>query len=135
MKINKKKLNLYGKIAFFTIVIMIVVYTEVQDAILKSEHQYTIGKVTKIEPNARSWSWRIYVKYYVGSEEYEPFATIYEKDTSLTGKRIYVKFQPDNPGNCHLLLEKHVPQNIKEVPSGGWDKIPKIANKKPKRKD
>lgn len=42
----------------------------------------------------------------------------------ILGNRYYVKFETNNPKNSQILLNKPVPDSIKEAPSQGWDKIP-----------
>jgi len=120
---NRSRLNLIGIIVFFLIIIALIARNVLENKSLKEESRFTIGEITKIEPNISS-GYRIYFDYYVLDKKYEAFGGIYKKDDDLIGKRFYVRFSPANPNNCELLLEKPVRSDVKNCPPEGWERIP-----------
>lgn len=120
---NKSKLNIIGVIVFFLIIIAFIAKNVLENKSLNQESNFTIGEITKIEPNTSS-GYRIYFNYYVLGKEYEAFGGIYKRDNDLIGKHFYVRFSPTNPDNCELLLKKPVRSDIKNAPPEGWEKIP-----------
>jgi hypothetical protein len=120
---NKSKLNIIGMIVFFLIIIALIARDVLEKKSLNQESRFTIGVITKIEPNMRS-GYRIYFNYYVLDKKYEAFGGIYKWDNDLIGKRFYIRFSPSNPDNCELLLEKPVRSDVKNAPPEGWERIP-----------
>ena len=120
---NKKKLNIIGIVVFLLIMIALIAKNMVENRLLKQESRFTIGEITKIEPNGNS-GYRIYFNYYVLDKEYNSFGGIYKLNNNLIGKEFYVRFSPSNPSNCELLLEKPVRIKVKKTPSEGWEKAP-----------
>ena len=121
---NKKKINLIGVIIFSFIIISLVIKNVIENHSLNENSNYTVGKIKGIEPNIKS-GYRIIFIYYVQGKKYEAFAGIYKKNKSMIGTRYYVKFSPSNPKNCKILLDKPVPDRIKDIPPDGWKCIPK----------
>ena len=120
---NKSRLNIVSIIVFFIIIIALIARDCIEKESLNKESKFTIGEITKIEPNGNS-GYRIYFNYYVLGKEYKAFGGIYKWNNDLIGKHFYVRFSPANPGNCELLLEKPVPNNVKSAPPLGWKEIP-----------
>ena len=120
---NKSTLNIIVVIVFFIIIIALIARNAIEKKSLNKESKFTIGEITKIEPNGNS-GYRIYFKYYVLGKEYKAFGGIYKWNNDLIGKHFYVRFSPTNPDNCELLLEKPVRSDVKSAPSEGWEKIP-----------
>ena len=120
---NKSKLNIIGMIVFFLIIIALIARDVLEKKSLNQESRFTIGVITKIEPNGNS-GYRIYFNYYVLDKKYEAFGGIYKWDNDLIGKHFYIRFSPSNPDNCELLLEKPVRSDVKNAPPEGWERIP-----------
>lgn len=108
---------------FFLIILVLITRNILENISLNKENRYTIGEITKIEPNVKS-GYQIYFDYYVLGKKYEAFGGIYQKNDNLIGGRFYIRFSPSNPRNCKLLLDEPVQGNIKEAPPEGWGMIP-----------
>ena len=121
--INKKKLNIIGAILFISVILIFVVKNLIDAHKLKINNRYTIGVITKIEPNIRS-GYRFTFYYKIKGEKYSAFGGIYKKDTSLIGKRFYIQYSLSDPRNCKILLGCQVPDSIITAPPDGWKKIP-----------
>jgi hypothetical protein len=50
---------------------------------------------------------------------------VYNNPESLVNKRFFVAFSPSNPMNSKILLDKPVPNELKQAPLEGWTEIPK----------
>ena len=121
MNDRKKKIL---KISFLVlIIIFFIIKALIEDNQLEKNHRFTIGSIFSFEKKGRN-GYMFENEYYVGGEKYKSIQNIYENRRDLVGKRFYVKFNPDNPDNCLMLLDYPVPDCIKEAPAEGWEKIP-----------
>jgi hypothetical protein len=122
--LNTKKLNIIGFVIFGLIVLALIGKNVFEKKSLEKESRYTIGEITNFEPKSRA-GYRIDFKYEVQGKEYKAFGGIYENNKEIVGKKFFIKYSPNNPKNCQILLDKPVPDNIKNAPTEGWTEIKK----------
>ena len=99
---------------------------------LEKNHRYTVGRIFRLRSTAELGMVADF-DYYVGKKKYSGSFTLeYVKETTQqVGERYYLKFYPPDPENCYILLEKTVPDSLKEIPlndemipTEGWKTIP-----------
>ena len=120
---KNNNIKIISIILFFIIIFSVFIKNIYNNKLLEKSSKYTIGNIISINPNGNA-GYRIYFTYEVNNKSYKAFGGIYRNNKNLIGKRYYIKFSPSNPNICKLLLEKEVPENIKNAPPEGWDKIP-----------
>ncbi len=95
----------------------------IEDYQLEKKFKYSIGVIISFKSTTES-SFMFDFNYLVKNKRFKAMQNIYEKRYDLVHTRFYVKFNPDNPDNCLLLLDYPVPDCIIEAPAEGWEKIP-----------
>jgi len=95
----------------------------IEDYQLEKKFKYTLGIIYNFQSKSRA-GYMFEHEYYVNGKKYKSRQNIYESRRDLVGKRFYVKFNPNNPDNCLMLLEYPVQDCIKDAPPEGWEKIP-----------
>ncbi len=90
---------------------------------LRLKHKYTIGYVFDNTYLARGGE-NAYYKYYYMGKTYEGvyFGSRLKKHLS---KSYIVKFNPDDPKNSEILLDKEIKGGLK-APNEGWDRLPNV---------
>ncbi|MFA6925356.1 MAG: hypothetical protein WC223_14015 [Bacteroidales bacterium] len=127
--VNKKLINKIGIGLFIAFILYAITISMIKWIKLENSHMYTIGILYKIGGGARSGI-SLYYKYNVNDKCFDVVHTQVTKNTILPskaeiGKRYYVKFETGNPINSEMLTDYPVPDNMKEAPKEGWEKIPK----------
>ena len=89
---------------------------------LELKGRYTIGEIQNIYP-VRGY-FNVKFSYKINNKNFESVNNINKNENAKIGLMFFVKFSPDNPKNSKILLDYLVPNNIKEVPKNGWEKIP-----------
>lgn len=117
-----KIINRIGLFLMFLAIVITGLYLYLRQNKLENSHRYSIGTVTHFE--AQQGSFGVDFKLIISGKEYDGGCTVYNKYNNIVGKRFFVKYYPKNPKNSEILLEKPVPDSIKEAPPNGWDKIP-----------
>ncbi len=120
---NKATLKTIGIILLFTFISLVILKYYLDRHNLKKEHRFTIGSVYRFEVLAKS-GYDLYFNYYVKEKKYESDYIVYKNPKSFVDKRFFVNFSPSNPQNCRLLIGTPVPDNIKNAPPEGWERIP-----------
>ncbi|MBN2757119.1 MAG: hypothetical protein JXR51_08085 [Bacteroidales bacterium] len=111
-------------IGILSIIIYIIIKSQYESKKRADNPQYTIGLIINVRARAKL-SVALEYSFKVNYEGYKSIRGIEKYNTKLIGKRFYVKFESGNPDNCEILLDKPVPDSIKEAPPEGWAKIPK----------
>lgn len=97
----KKKTLIIAFILFIILSIAKIIYDE---SSLNRNFKYTTGLVLQIKPVKGGKA--IIFEYSVNNQLYRGSKIIYDLDRSLVGKKFKVKYNPNNPNNCNLLLER-----------------------------
>lgn len=118
----KKILNIAGIIFFIVIITMVILKYFFNKDTLEKNHKYSVCVVTRFEGVKGGFS--VGYTFNVDHSENIVSEIVQEGNKSVIGKRFYVMFYPSNPKNSKVLLNKPVPDSIKEAPPEGWDKIP-----------
>ena len=121
------KFNTISKILFLSILFGYILYIVVKSYNDKIERnlktKYTIGKVENIRARA-NLDYALDFSFNVNNITFDAIWGVESVNKALIGSRFFVKFESGNPDNCEILLDKPVPDSIKEAPPEGWDKIP-----------
>ncbi|HNW69557.1 MAG TPA: hypothetical protein PKI01_04080 [Bacteroidales bacterium] len=118
----KKILNIGGIILFILIIITIIAKYSFNKNTIEKNHKYSICTVQRFEGVKGGFS--VGYSFFVLNTEYVVGEIVQDGNKSVVGNRFYVKFYPPNPKNSEILLDRLVPDSIKEAPPQGWDKIP-----------
>jgi len=105
------------------VILFFIIKGLIEDYQLKKNNKYSIGVIINFSSTTES-SYMFEFYYYINNNKYKAVQNTYEKRDDLVGKRFYVKFNPNNPDNCLMILDYPVPDCIKDAPQDGWKKIP-----------
>jgi len=120
---NNKTLKTVGISLLFLLIALVIVKYYIDKNSIKKEYRVTIGNVYDYETLTRS-GYDLYYNYSVNGELYESDYIVYNNPNNFVNRRFFVAFSPSNPKNCKILLEKPVPNELKQAPLEGWERIP-----------
>ncbi len=118
MKIRKGVLPL--SIVFILVVIYMFFAIKNKRALDKN-HRYTVGRVYNHIYLVRGGH-KIYYNFQYMNKDYSSSSTG-DKLKETVGRSYIIKFNPEDPENCEILLDKEVSQEM-IPPSEGWQKLP-----------
>ncbi|WP_282036681.1 hypothetical protein [Saccharicrinis aurantiacus] len=113
------------------IILLIIIYTHQfyehkNNKTLEENHRYTIGNVYEHKYLSRGGS-KIYFSYNYDGVRYSSSTTVDSKE--FLHKNYFIKFNPEKPTHCEILLDKIIPKHI-VAPIKGWKTKPRIVKKK-----
>ena len=121
---NKKLVKIIGISTLWLLMAFFVIKYFYDKNVLKESHRYTVGKVYNFRALGGS-GYSVDFSFIVNNKEYKGDYIIYHKRYDLIGKYFIIMFNPDNPKNNKILLNKLVfVDSTKKIPPEGWDKIP-----------
>ena len=101
---------------------MVIAKYFINNDTLEENHKYSICTVSRFEGIKGGFS--VGYSFNVLNSEYTVGEIVQVGNKGIIGKRYFVMFYPPNPQNSKILIDKPVPDSIKEAPPEGWDKIP-----------
>lgn len=123
---NKRTLNIAGISFLILFLVLVITKFYIDRYKLENENRITVGYVFDVVQLYGRSGYSLYFNYTVNGKKYEKDLTVYKNQNpeSLLNKRFFVSFYPPNPNNSQILLNEPVPDQLKEVPLDGWEKIP-----------
>jgi len=122
-----KKENVIVSVGIVVVILFWFVIPLIQDIRrgnrLLSDGIYTIGKIERFYDDHHS-SPSVKYKFIYKGKSYEDFTAVEFINKKLIGKRFYVLFLGDYPSKSRILLDKPVPNKVKESPYNGWQELP-----------
>ncbi len=118
MKSKKGVLPLYIVFILFAIYMFFAIKNK---RALDKNHRYTVGRVYNHIYLVRGGD-AIYYNFQYMNKDYSSSSTG-DKLKETVGRSYIIKFNPENPENCEILLDKEVSKGI-SPPSEGWEKLP-----------
>ena len=120
---NNKKIKTIGILFLLLLVVFVVIKYYVDKHNLKKAYHVTIGNVYDYKVLVRS-GYALNFNYFVNGKKYDSEYIVYNNPKIFVKKRYFVVFSLSDPRNCKILLNRPVPDEIKQAPSEGWKKIP-----------
>ena len=109
-----------GLLIFF--LIFHFVFVVLPERKLNKYHRFTIASIYKIESQSEGSKEAQIIYSYKNQNYFGSFPLNSGKNYEIND-RIFIKFQPENPNNAKVILEKKVPTSLK-VNHYGWEKLP-----------
>lgn len=117
-----KNIKLVGTWLFILVILISVIIILVKDFKLKTNHRYTIGIIYDFE--GQRGGPVVKYTYMVYNTKYEKSNTVIKLIKNSINKRYFVMYDPDNPNNSKICLDKPVQDTTIKAPADGWEKLP-----------
>lgn len=122
-KILKKIKKVFYSTLGVILILYGIYYVTKENNQLKKYPRYTIASTQSVFHTGKSGS---YIKYYFTVAYRQYYGDIeYKNNIVVPNGRYYVVYSSKSPKYNRLIIDKTVPDSITNLPTNGWDKLPR----------